>query len=321
MMQDVQPLHIAVGVIVGADGRILISQRRADCAYAGQWEFPGGKLEAGEGVEAALRRELREELGIEVCAARPLIRIEHHYPDRHVLLNTWQVTQFEGSASGREGQRINWVTPAQLDSLPMLAANRPIVRAAQLPAHYLITPEPGDDWAAFLQPLNQALTAGIRLMRLRANQLDDAVYAQLARKVLQVCQPHGAGLLLDRDAAMVERLGAAGLHLRASALQRGQLDRAFAGLLAASCHTAEELQLAHTAGADFAVLGPVAATPSHPGAPVLGWNHFAELTATAKLPVYALGGLSVPATTTAWRHGAQGIAAIRAFWPSAEASG
>ena len=88
------PLHIAVGVIEDPAGRILISERRADCAYAGKWEFPGGKVEPGDTVEQALQRELHEELGIEVHAARPLIRFEHRYTDRHVLLDPWRVLRY-----------------------------------------------------------------------------------------------------------------------------------------------------------------------------------------------------------------------------------
>ncbi|MGH8562081.1 MAG: 8-oxo-dGTP diphosphatase MutT, partial [Nevskiales bacterium] len=107
-----KPLPIAVAVVSDADGRILISERKPDCAYAGQWEFPGGKCEPGETVEAALIRELHEELGIQVESARPLIRLSHRYPDRHVLLDTWRVTAWQGRPEAREGQRFEWVRPA-----------------------------------------------------------------------------------------------------------------------------------------------------------------------------------------------------------------
>lgn len=317
-MTSAQPLHIAVGVIVGTDGRILISQRRADCAYAGQWEFPGGKVEAGEAVQAALRRELEEELGITVSAARRLIRITHHYPDRHVLLDTWRVSAFTGQPYGREGQTVRWLQPPALDTLPMLAANRPIVRAAQLPASYLITPEPQGDMDTYVQEFQCALSAGIRLVRLRANALDDAAYEALARLLLTCCQPHDARLLLDRDAAMLQRVGAHGLHLRASALQSPKPDpvlpRGSGLLLAASCHNAHELCLAQERRADFAVVGPVATTATHPGTAAMGWQGFAQLAEVATLPVYALGGMQRKDLAQAWQHGGQGIAAIRGLW-------
>ncbi|MGH8459081.1 MAG: NUDIX domain-containing protein, partial [Nevskiales bacterium] len=104
-------LHIAVGVVSDAGGRVLISQRKPDCAYAGQWEFPGGKCEPAEGVEQALARELHEELGLTVHATRPLIRLRHAYPDRRVLLDTWRVTSWSGTATARENQIFEWVEP------------------------------------------------------------------------------------------------------------------------------------------------------------------------------------------------------------------
>jgi 8-oxo-dGTP diphosphatase len=311
----VKPLHIAVGVVSDADGRILISERKADCAYAGQWEFPGGKCEPGENVETALKRELEEELGIQVQSARPLIRLSHRYPDRHVLLDTWRVTAWQGRPEAREGQRFEWIPAHALDQYPMLAANRPILRAAQLPACYLITPEPGTDQAEFLGRLERSLMAGVRLLRLRASGLDDTAYETLARSCLVRCHRYSARLLLDRAAEQVMQLGADGLHLTAAALA-GHQTRPIPTdlLLAASCHNRAELEQALDLGADFAVLGPVTATPTHPQSEGLGWEIFEQMTGEIALPVYGIGGLASSDVTLAWQHRAQGIAAIRGLW-------
>lgn len=96
---------------------------------AGRWEFPGGKRHADESAFAALQRELREELAVDVCVARRFIMLEHAYPDRHVRLDTWLVTAWHGEPHGSEGQQLRWVAPEQLPRAELLAADAPIVDA------------------------------------------------------------------------------------------------------------------------------------------------------------------------------------------------
>ena len=312
---DDSPLHIAVGILRDENGRILISQRRSGTHGAGDWEFPGGKVEAGESVRVALARELREELGIAVGAAQPLIAIVHRYPERSVLLDTWDVETFSGDVAPCEGQGLAWVPPEELGDWPLMAADGPIVQAVRLPSLYLLTGafDTADD---ALRRLRQALDGGIRMVRLRAHELNDAAYASLARAMIDICHQHGARLLLDRDAGMVDAVGADGLHLTSAAL-RACTGRPVAAhrLLAASCHDARELSLACEVGADFAVLSPVAATVSHPGVSPLGWDRFREWVASVNMPVYGLGGLGASDCAAARAAGAQGIAAVRALWP------
>ena len=182
-------IHVAAAVIVNACGEVLVSRRNARAHQGGLWEFPGGKLEADEDVYAALCRELHEELGIEVDAARPLIRIPYRYPDKSVLLDVWRVTAFRGEAHGREGQPVQWVAPEQLPSLEFPAANQPIVTAARLPDRYLVTPEPGPDFPARLA---RAFAAGIRLVQLRAKSLDADTYTERARAVCAQAEAAGS---------------------------------------------------------------------------------------------------------------------------------
>jgi 8-oxo-dGTP diphosphatase len=122
-------VHVAVGVLCDPAGRVLITRRHAGSHQGGLWEFPGGKLEAGEDVLAALRRELLEELGIHVGAARALLEVHHDYPDKQVLLDVWQVQDFAGQAQGREGQPLKWVPAEELGDYEFPAANTPIVEA------------------------------------------------------------------------------------------------------------------------------------------------------------------------------------------------
>jgi 8-oxo-dGTP diphosphatase len=110
----VKRVHVAAAVIRGVDGRILIARRADSQHQGGLWEFPGGKVEEGEAVDVALARELNEELGIVVTAARPLIKIKHDYPDKQVLLDVWEVSGFTGEPHGAEGQPLAWVTARDL---------------------------------------------------------------------------------------------------------------------------------------------------------------------------------------------------------------
>ncbi len=130
---------LAVLVVAAAlydrSGRVLIAQRPPGKHLAGRWEFPGGKVAAGEGELAALTRELREELGIEVGAARPLMRLEHSYSDRDVELSLWVVERFTGTPRALDGQALKWVEPARLADEDLLEADRPFVEAlGNLPA-------------------------------------------------------------------------------------------------------------------------------------------------------------------------------------------
>jgi len=116
-------------------GRVLIAERPPGKHMAGRWEFPGGKVAKGESELAALQRELAEELGIEVRAARAFMRLQHDYPDRRVELSLWIVQAYAGLPASREGQGLKWVVPAGLGAEDMLEADRPFVTAlAGLPA-------------------------------------------------------------------------------------------------------------------------------------------------------------------------------------------
>ena len=116
-----------MGVVVDSQGRLLIGERPQGKAYAGQWEFPGGKVEPGEAVFEALVREFREELNLQVEAAHALFSCVHAYPDREVELYFWQVTDYRGEARGVEGQNLRWVHSDDLASVNFLEGNRALL--------------------------------------------------------------------------------------------------------------------------------------------------------------------------------------------------
>jgi 8-oxo-dGTP diphosphatase len=331
------PLHVVAAVLRDAQGRVLLARRPEGKADAGLWEFPGGKVEPGETAFEALRRELREELGVSVMAAEPLIRVPvasqampaaapgptSPPPALRLRLDTWQVTAFDGQPEAHEHAALAWVPPDELSRYPMPPADRPVVAALREPHLVLVTPEPGDGpdaERAWLGSVERALSDGIRRLHLRVGDHRAAVRARLAAELAPRCRAAGAILYVHGDAALAHALGA-GLHWRASQLRRpeaAELTRRHhgAGLrVCAAVHDAGELALAEALGVDDVLLGPVKATATHPGQPGLGWAAFEGLRARTAMPVIALGGLGPGDLADARRHGAQGVAGIRAFWP------
>lgn len=117
----------AVVGILRRDGRVLVAERPAGKPYSGYWEFPGGKIESTETNEAALQRELKEELDIDVIAARHWFEHQHAYPDKTVLLDMWIVDQFAGEPHGKENQQLRWASLTDILELRLLEGNWPII--------------------------------------------------------------------------------------------------------------------------------------------------------------------------------------------------
>ena len=247
-MERPAEIHVVAGAIADADGRVLIAQRPRGRHMAGRWDFPGGKLAAGEEPLEGLRRELAEELGVSVRAARPLIRLRHEYPDRRVLLDVWQVTDYEGEPQALEAQALAWAKPDDLPKHDLLEADRAIVTALRLPR------------------LARVLARGETLRSVRGR----------AAQTILVPLPEEGGTELDAED--VKRARAAGHRIfvmggdvdavRVAALARcdgvlmrwqGQslhIDRGGAFLVGVHCDDAEGATRAVAEGAHFIVLAP-----------------------------------------------------------------
>ncbi len=308
-------IHVAVAVIVNARNEVLIARRPEHVHQGGLWEFPGGKLEHGEQVEHALKREINEELGLQIESARPLIQVRHDYTDKSVLLDVWRILQYQGQPVGREGQPVRWMRISELDATMFPVANKPIVLSLQLPEYYMITGH-FDDMDDFCERLEQALIRGIKLVQLRIKHVtDETWYGMLVEAAHKLCMSHGARLLLNTSVDRFNRCGGDGLHLTSSSIF--DYDRRPVSsdlLLSVSCHSDNELDQARRLGADMVLLSPVKETRSHPGVPGIGWPAFQQMAQTANCPVYALGGMGTEDLVQAVESGAQGIAAISSFW-------
>ena len=306
--------HIVAGVILGSNNNVLLAKRLAHAHQGGLWEFPGGKKEVNETVEQALARELQEEIDLRVVQARPLITVDHHYPDKHILLDVWLIEKWAGTPWGKEGQTVEWCDIKDLHQRQFPAANYPIIQAIQLPDTYLITPEPYQEKAFFYQ-LEACLEQGIKLVQLRAKQLDEKTYCHYAEKALDLCQRYQARLLVNASFDIALTVGADGVHLTSQQLQQYTEPCVNSSLLiATSCHNLFEIQQANAIQTNFIVFSPVRITKSHPKSSPIGWQHFFTGTQHAHCPVFALGGMRLSDLPQVWAHGGQGIAGISHFW-------
>jgi 8-oxo-dGTP diphosphatase len=307
-------VEVVAAVILRADGSFLLGQRPPGKVYAGYWEFPGGKVEAGEALAEALARELREELDIEVQRAYRWIVQRFVYPHAPVALNFFRVTQWRGEPRPLEDQALAWARVEDLGVSPLLPANGPVLRALALPAQLGVTCAAQIGQVQFLQRLNAALTRGLRMVMVREPGMPRPELEAFAREVIRCCRTFHARVVVNGDVALAATCGADGLHLPARDLMRMTQRPPAAMLCGASCHDQAELERAQLLGLDYALLGPVQTTPTHPGARALGWERFERLLTGCSIPVFAIGGMRMHDLEPAWHAGAHGIAMIRGAW-------
>ncbi len=306
-------VDVAAAVITRPDGSFLLGRRAPGTFYPGYWEFPGGKVEPGETPRDALIRELHEELGLRVETAWPWITREHDYEHAHVRLHFFEVPRWSGEITDHIHSALSWQRIDVVSVAPMLPANGPVLAALALPHEYGITHAWEIGVEAQLALLDAALARGLKLIQVREAPLADAARRRLAAEAVASAHRHGARVLINQDAQLARELGADGVHLPAAAL--AQLDaRPDLPLVGASCHTRAELARAAALGIDFAVLGPVMATPTHPDQASLGWTAFSGIVTLLPMPVLALGGLARSDLESARSAGAHGISAIRGAW-------
>jgi len=308
-------VHVVVAVILNDSNEVLISLRPSHVHQGGLWEFPGGKIEENEAVLQALKRELQEELGIQVTQAEPYKNIQHNYSDKAVILDVWIVRAFSGEPSGKEGQLIKWTPLHELQVTDFPEANKNIILALALPDEYMITGE-FKNQEDFLNKLELSLEQGIRLVQFRCKECSNSEYLNLARQSQLMCERYNTKLLLNASIEKALEVPSSGVHLTSRnlhAINSRPVDRSI--LLSASCHNIEDIRQANKINADIVLISPVKETESHPGVSGIGWDKFAELIKQSLAPGYALGGMGKQDVSQAQFKGGQGVAAIRSFWP------
>ncbi len=305
-----QITEVAVAVFIKPDGSFLLSSRPAGKPYPGYWEFPGGKIEAGESVLQAMKRELTEELNVSITKASPWFTFKMVYTHATVRLHCWRVSEWHGEMRGLEGQQFEWQRLAAITVTPTLPGCVPIFNALALPEIYAITDAAEMGVAAYMNKLERALENGLKLIQVREKNMSSENRLQFADQVVKCAHAFGAKVLVNSDVAMAREIGADGVHLTATRL-RECVSRPDFDLVAASTHSREEIEHAAELKLDFVVLGAVKITPTHPGQAALGWKRFREIVNAAPLPVYALGGLSSADLIDAMAYGAHGVAMQR----------
>ena len=306
------PIDVAVGILIRPDGRFLLASRPEGKPYAGYWEFPGGKLEPGESVAHALGRELHEELGVDIGAAYPWVVRVFDYPHALVRLHFCRVFEWSGQLNAREQQLFGFFTLGELP-VPLLPATVPVLRGLDLPSFYAISAAHVLGVESFLGRLKEALARGLKFVQLREPGLSDAEVALLFTEMRAMTRDAGARLLVNSRHPRALWDEADGVHLTADTLGRTG-ERPAVPWVGASVHDASELARAAELGLDFAVLGPVQATGSHPGQAPIGWSAFERVATSTAIPVYAIGGLRNDSTALALACGAHGVALLSAAW-------
>lgn len=321
-------IKVAVAILqrknqAGQD-EVLLASRPSGKAWAGWWEFPGGKIEANESPAAALSRELQEELGITPLQTQSWIIRHFDYPATHdsaaktVQLHFYFVNSWADEILPKESQQLSWQNPQNISVAPLLPANAAIMKMLAWPTIYAISNVAEMGETAWLVQLENQLKNGLQMVQLREKLLTDIALERLARHVLQITQQYNAKLIINSKVDLALKVGAHGVHLTSQqlAMQQDKLGQFLAEklIIAASCHHALDLRRAQDLGLDFVVLSPVNVTKSHDDAATLGWQQFEKLIENYPLPVYALGGMQISDLAKAQSCGGRGIAMQRAVW-------
>lgn len=285
-------IDVAVSVVHGPDGRVLLGERTAGKLSAGYWEFPGGKVEPGETAAQAAARELLEETGVSATDLTPWQVYEHDFATKRVRLHWFHVRRWSGEPRGLDGQKLAWVDPVQPAVAPLLPSNERALATLALPALAVFTRSSSVAGGArvVLAGLPSLLAGGPKLLIVRESQMAPAQRVQFARRLRIVARSSGLRLMLSGTALEARQAGACGLHSSARELAR-MTSRPPTWLWGVSCHGPAELARAAALGADFALVSPVLPTVAHATQPALGWDGLRALVAESALPVYAQGGV------------------------------
>lgn len=315
---ELETVHVVVAIIQNTKQEILVSRRKSDAHLGGLLEFPGGKVEKNESSVDALRRELAEELSIQLIKSAPLIQIPYTYTERKILLDAYLVSEYSGEVTANEGQEIYWKTVESLSDDDFPAANYGLIRALKLPKIFPVTPSYSQNPENFLMKFESVVSrASVSIIQLRSHELELSEYVKLAKKCAALCSKYEVRLILNNEANGLNESHAAGIHLTSNKLlntNKRPLD--VTKLVGASCHDQKEVEHANMIGLDYIFLGPVIEKnlSNNAKTKTLEWDGFAALAKNSLVPAFAIGGLSESDIDASVSYGGHGVAAIRSLW-------
>lgn len=313
---EIETVHVVVAIIKNAKQEVLVSRRKSDAHLGDLLEFPGGKVEKNETSAEALRRELAEELNIQLIKATPLIQIPYTYSDQKILLDAYLVSEYLGDIAAHEGQEIYWNSVESMNDDNFPAANYGLIRALKLPRIFPVTPSYSQDPRNFLMKFESVVSKDpIKIIQLRSHELEHLEYVKLAKKCAVLCSNYGVLLIVNCEVNILDESQAVGIHLTSDKLVKTK-KRPVGGtkLVGASCHDQKDIDHANKLRLDYIFIGPVIEKNFSKNSKTLGWDGFAALSKNSLVPAYAIGGLSETDTDACVSHGGHGIAAIRSFW-------
>lgn len=289
----------------------MIAKRQSHQFMPGFWELPGGKINKHESKEAAITRELNEELGIVVKRVSLYKQMNHVYADRMVQLWIYNIDEYLNDAAGLEGQEIDWINISDLYNYELLPTMKAFIDSITLPKKYWITPSSNHTSTAWIEKFEQKLNSGISLIQLRSKKTLDGLFIT---KLYNQCKQNDIKLILNTPNKSFDESYCDGWHITTQEMM-GLNARPCADnkLLGASTHNLEEALKAQELGADFVVISPVQATQTHPNTKPIGWKKAKEVVEKLNIPVYFLGGMGLEDLDKALKFGAQGIAGVSAF--------
>jgi len=307
--------EVAIGIVKNPRGAVLISKKKKEDYLEGLWELPGGKKEAGETIGNTLRRELKEELGIEVLRYRPLIKISvsDRYPA--INLNVFEVIDWCGEPKGEEGQEILWLVQEKFSDFSFPENNFGINSAVFLPSLVAVTPPLGRDIDEYTREIKRLVKNGVKLVQVRPLTENEKVLKDLGNSLSEIMSTGEANLMINGKLSQFNHISFQGLHLNCQEARKYHtrpISRFH--LLSTSCHNIKEVEHAEKIGVDFIYLSPINKTVTHRARSPLGWVELQYLVKNCSVPVYALGGLTLPDVVSARELGCQGIALKSALW-------
>jgi 8-oxo-dGTP diphosphatase len=292
-----------------------LGKRLDSQSWAGWWEFPGGKLETNESPSEALKREIFEELGVVIKKYKQWTTRRVVEKNKITILYFFLITSWTGMVEGKEGQELQWVNLKKYNTTKVLPPNQVIHHALKndLPDIYAITNFQETSSDSFFQALKRQVNDGLRLIQIREKNLIESELEVLIIRIKKILQHTNVRIIINSNVDLANKYELDGVHLNSKQLHELKYYPKDL-LVGVSCHSENDLIVAEEKNADFAVLGSVKATHTHPDIEPIGWEKFNKLVNNSNIPIYSIGGMTKNDILSSFDCGAIGIASQRAIW-------